>query len=117
MLRGGQLGITYIEQDYDEKHLALEKIIAEAAVSADKCAFVGDDTPDIEVLERVGLAVAGADAHEKVKLAAHYITKHDGGVAAGQRSDRHAFGLKIFVVTIIRFMLRFSTNRAGVTQW
>jgi len=81
-LRGGQLGIELIKQGYDEKHLALEEIVAEAGVSAEECAFVGDDTPDIEVFERVGLAVAAADAHEEVRWAAHYITKAAGGRGA-----------------------------------
>lgn len=81
-LRGGQLGIEFIKQGYDEKHVAFEEILAESSVPADECAFVGDDTPDIEVLERVGLAVAVADAHEKVRWAAHYITKAGGGRGA-----------------------------------
>src|SRR5262245_56689186 len=81
-LRGGQLGVHFIKQGYDEKHLALEEILAEANVSADECAFIGDDTPDIEVFERVGLAVACADAHEQVRWAAHYITKAAGGRGA-----------------------------------
>ena len=81
-LRGRQLGVEFIKQDYDEKHLALEEIVAEAGVSADECTFIGDDTPDIEVLQRVGLAIAVADAHEAVKRAAHYVTKADGGRGA-----------------------------------
>lgn len=81
-LRGGQLGVEFIKEGYDEKHLALEEIITEAGVSSEECAFVGDDTPDIEVLERVGLAVAVADALDEVKAAAHYVTKADGGRGA-----------------------------------
>jgi len=81
-LRAGQLGIEFIKQGYDEKHFALEEILTEAAVSPDECAFVGDDTPDIEVFDRVGLAVAVGDAHENVRWAAHYITKAAGGRGA-----------------------------------
>ena len=81
-LRGGQLGIKFIKQGYDEKRFALDEILAEAHVSSEECAFIGDDTPDIEVLKRVGLAVAVADAHDDVKAAAHYITNKAGGRGA-----------------------------------
>src|SRR5437773_4326382 len=81
-LRGGQLGIRFIKQGYDEKHIALEEMIDEANVTTEECAFVGDDAPDIEVFQRVGLAVAVADAHDKVRAAAHYVTKTKGGRGA-----------------------------------
>jgi YrbI family 3-deoxy-D-manno-octulosonate 8-phosphate phosphatase len=81
-LRGSQLGVQFIRQGYDVKLVALEEILKEAKVSADECAFVGDDTPDIEVMERVGVGFAVADAHEEVRKAARYITKVDGGRGA-----------------------------------
>src|SRR5437867_2914330 len=81
-LRAGQLGVKFIKQGYDEKHFALDEILAEAHVSSEECAFIGNDTPDIEVLKRVGLAVAVADAHDDVKAAAHYITNKAGGRGA-----------------------------------
>jgi 3-deoxy-D-manno-octulosonate 8-phosphate phosphatase (KDO 8-P phosphatase) len=45
-------------------------------------AFVGDDTPDAEVMPFVGFAVAVADAHDAVKRAAHFITERKGGRGA-----------------------------------
>ena len=57
-------------------------MIAEAGVSARECAYVGDDTPDVEVFPRVGLAVAVNDAHQEVIAAAHYVTKAQGGRGA-----------------------------------
>ena len=58
------------------------EIITEAGVSTEQCAFVGDDTLDIAVFDRVGLSVAVADAHEDVRRAADYITKAAGGRGA-----------------------------------
>jgi 3-deoxy-D-manno-octulosonate 8-phosphate phosphatase (KDO 8-P phosphatase) len=81
-LRGRELGIKFIKQGCEEKHIALEEIISEAGVPTGQCAFIGDDTLDIEVFDRVGLSVAVADAHEDVRRAADYITKAAGGRGA-----------------------------------
>jgi 3-deoxy-D-manno-octulosonate 8-phosphate phosphatase (KDO 8-P phosphatase) len=45
-------------------------------------AYVGDDLPDLPLLDRAGLAVAVADAVYEVKRAAHYITVAKGGEGA-----------------------------------
>ena len=66
----------------EDKIKALDEIIAEAGVSAEECAFVGDDVADIPPMRRVGLAVAVADAVAETKLAAHYVTDLKGGRGA-----------------------------------
>ncbi|HMT08557.1 MAG TPA: HAD hydrolase family protein [Pyrinomonadaceae bacterium] len=81
-MRAKQLGITYIKQGRKDKSTALDEIIAESRIPADQIAFVGDDTPDIQVFERVAFAVAVADAHDLAKSAAHYTTEHSGGHGA-----------------------------------
>ncbi len=40
---------------------------------------MGDDLPDLPLLERVGLAVAVADGAPEVKAAAHYVTRRLAG--------------------------------------
>jgi 3-deoxy-D-manno-octulosonate 8-phosphate phosphatase (KDO 8-P phosphatase) len=80
--RARELGIAYVRQNEKDKIRAFEELLGEAKVSADQCAFVGDDLPDIPVMHRVGLAVAVADAVEETKQAAHYITEHKGGRGA-----------------------------------
>jgi 3-deoxy-D-manno-octulosonate 8-phosphate phosphatase (KDO 8-P phosphatase) len=81
-MRGKQLGIEFILQGRKEKISAFNELIAIAGVTADETAFVGDDTPDAEVFPFVGLAMAVGDAHDAVKVAAHYVTKLDGGRGA-----------------------------------
>lgn len=81
-LRGRQLGVEFIRQGVEEKLQAFEEVIAESGVSPDETAYVGDDTPDVEVMLKVGLAVAVADALDEVKSAAHYVTKAKGGKGA-----------------------------------
>jgi len=81
-LRGGQLGIEFIFQGRKEKVSAFREVIAAAGVQPEETAFVGDDTPDAEVMPLVGFAVAVGDAHEAVKAAAQYVTDHKGGRGA-----------------------------------
>lgn len=81
-LRGGQLGIEFIFQGRKEKVSAFLEVIAAAGVQPEETAFVGDDTPDAEVMRYAGFAVAVADAHKDVKVAAHYVTENKGGRGA-----------------------------------
>jgi len=80
--RAHDLKIAYVHQFAQDKIKALDEIIAEAGVSAEECAFVGDDVADIPPMRRVGLAVAVADAVVETKLAAHYVTDLKGGRGA-----------------------------------
>jgi len=81
-LRAKQLGIAHIIQGRTDKAAALDEIMAEAGIAADEVAFVGDDTPDIQAFERVGLAVAVGNAHKDTIAAAHFVTSADGGLGA-----------------------------------
>ncbi|MBC7900464.1 MAG: HAD hydrolase family protein [Saprospiraceae bacterium] len=81
-MRGRQLGIEFISQGRKEKVSAFHELIAAAGVEPREVAFIGDDTPDAEVMPLVGLAVAVSDAHSSAKAAAHYITQLKGGRGA-----------------------------------
>jgi len=81
-MRAKQLGIEFILQGCKEKVSAFNEIIIAAGVAPDEVAFIGDDTPDVEVFPLVGLAIAVADAHDAVKSAAHYVTERNGGRGA-----------------------------------
>ena len=74
--------MTYVKQYAQDKIQALEEILADAQVNAEECAYIGDDLPDIPVMQRVQLAVAVADATEETKQAAHYVTALKGGHGA-----------------------------------
>jgi 3-deoxy-D-manno-octulosonate 8-phosphate phosphatase (KDO 8-P phosphatase) len=80
--RAQDLGMAYVRQYAKDKIKALDEIMAEAGVSIDECAYIGDDLPDIPVMLRVELAVAVADAVVETKQAAHYVTELPGGHGA-----------------------------------
>ena len=80
--RARDLGVTYLRQGIDEKLQVMEEILREAAVSAEECAYIGDDLVDIPLLGRAGLAIAVADASEATKEVADYVTIRRGGQGA-----------------------------------
>jgi 3-deoxy-D-manno-octulosonate 8-phosphate phosphatase (KDO 8-P phosphatase) len=80
--RAEELGMSYVRQSAKDKIKALEEILAEAGVSENECAYIGDDLPDIPVMGRVGFAVAVADAVEETQRAAHYVAAFRGGHGA-----------------------------------
>ncbi len=80
--RAQDLKMAYVRQYAKDKIKALDEILAAAGVTANECAYIGDDVADIPVMQRVALAVAVADAAPETKQAAHYITELPGGHGA-----------------------------------
>ena len=80
--RAQELNISFVRQGAKDKIAALEEILTRAGLSADECAYLGDDVADIPVMQRVELAVAVADAVEETRQVAHYITQVRGGHGA-----------------------------------
>lgn len=76
------LGIDLIFDGVTRKDKALQKISAGTGIDTAAMAFVGDDLPDLPVMEQVGLAVAVGDAHEIVRRQAHVVTQAPGGRGA-----------------------------------
>lgn len=80
--RAAELGIRHVRQGVVDKGAELDRLLAELAVEPVETACVGDDTPDLPLLRRVGLAVGVADAHPALLEAAHWITRAPGGRGA-----------------------------------
>ena len=73
------LGINDIYMGVGNKTEVLEKWLEQVGLQADEVAFCGDDVPDIPVMQKVGLAVAPADAAVDARVAADYIAVAAGG--------------------------------------
>jgi 3-deoxy-D-manno-octulosonate 8-phosphate phosphatase (KDO 8-P phosphatase) len=76
------LGIRHLYDGVRQKAQLLDQIVADTGVAAARTAFIGDDIPDIPLMQRVGLSVAVADAHELVRDGADWITAAPGGRGA-----------------------------------
>ena len=80
--RAAQTKFKYVYQGHTEKIPILEEIMADAKLSKDQAAYIGDDFTDVVVMRRVGLAIATANARPEVKPIAHYVTQASGGHGA-----------------------------------
>jgi len=76
------LGIQHILQGVTDKGEALIRLSAQLGIQPHDCACVGDDEPDLPMMQRAGLAVAVADAHASALAAAHRRTRTPGGLGA-----------------------------------
>jgi len=80
--RAEELGIAHVIQGAADKLAEFARLRAKLGLEEAACAFVGDDLPDLPVMERCGFAVAVANAAEPVKAKAHYVTLAHGGQGA-----------------------------------
>ncbi len=80
--RCAELGISEVLQGIEDKVAAFEDLRTRLGLGARQCACVGDDTPDIPLMQIVGFAVAVADAYPDARRAAHRCTTLNGGMGA-----------------------------------
>jgi 3-deoxy-D-manno-octulosonate 8-phosphate phosphatase (KDO 8-P phosphatase) len=80
--RAAQLDIKYIYQGHERKLGAFLDVLERTGLNPEQTCFAGDDWIDLPVMLRAGLAVAVADAEQRVKQQAHWITRQKGGHGA-----------------------------------
>jgi 3-deoxy-D-manno-octulosonate 8-phosphate phosphatase (KDO 8-P phosphatase) len=81
--RCDELGITNVFTGVQDKKLALLELQQRLAFNpAIDLAVMGDDWPDLSIMQSAGLRIAPAQAHEAVRQAAHYVTQAKGGFGA-----------------------------------
>src|SRR5258705_2642081 len=80
--RAQELGVEFVCQGNPDKTAAFEQVLRQAGVDENEVAFVGDDLPDIPLMNRAELAVAVADAVEESRSAAHYVPRAKVGRGA-----------------------------------
>jgi len=80
--RAKQAKMNYVYQGHTEKIPIIEEILADAKVSIEEVAYIGDDLTDVVVFHRVGFAIATANARPEVKQQAHWVTHNVGGSGA-----------------------------------
>lgn len=76
------LGIPHVFQGDEDKLPILEKLLKKLGFTPEETAHVGDDLPDLSIMQRVGFAVAVSNALPAVKRVAHHVTAAHGGRGA-----------------------------------
>ena len=80
--RLSELGISHAILGREDKDIAVAELLGELQIDARDMACVGDDSPDIGMMRRAGLAIAVADAEDDVLAVADWCTSRPGGRGA-----------------------------------
>jgi 3-deoxy-D-manno-octulosonate 8-phosphate phosphatase (KDO 8-P phosphatase) len=83
-IRARDLKLEFVYQGQHYKTRAAQEIAAQAGISMDEMAYVGDDIVDLPVMRICGLAIATANARPQVLGMAHWVTPNRGGQGAGR---------------------------------
>jgi 3-deoxy-D-manno-octulosonate 8-phosphate phosphatase (KDO 8-P phosphatase) len=80
--RAGELGIREVYQKVTDKRVPFYEILSRKGLTAQQVCYIGDDLPDLPLLEKVGLSITVADAVDEVKNRVDFVTDHQGGHGA-----------------------------------
>ncbi len=80
--RAEELGVHEIHLGNLQKLAILEDILARRELTPSQVAFVGDDLPDLPVLQAVGFAASVPNGRPEVHERVHYVTRVAGGEGA-----------------------------------
>lgn len=80
--RFSNLGIAEIYLGVGNKVAVFQQYLAKHQIEAKQVLYMGDDIPDLAVMQLVGIATCPADAVDEIKAASHYISAKNGGHTA-----------------------------------
>lgn len=78
-IRFTRLGLNHLYMGSAVKMRDYEDFLQKTGVKPEEILYAGDDIPDYEVMQCVGLPVAPADAAPEIKQIARYISHKNGG--------------------------------------
>ncbi|MDD3014330.1 MAG: HAD hydrolase family protein [Candidatus Gastranaerophilales bacterium] len=80
--RAKDLEILHVYQGAKNKILAIQDLMTIYKLDYSQIAYIGDDIPDICILEKAGLAFCPNDAVDEVKKICHFVLSKSGGRGA-----------------------------------
>ena len=83
-LRYENLGFNYIYTKAKNKINEFRHFIQKTGLTTDEICYVGDDIPDYEIMQMVGLPACPADAVPEIKDISRYISSVPGGMGVGR---------------------------------
>ncbi|MBK9213900.1 MAG: HAD hydrolase family protein [Saprospiraceae bacterium] len=81
-IRMKNLGSKYIYSGIKDKWATLQEILDFKEFQLDEILFIGDDVPDIPVLQKVGLSACPVDSIQEVLSMVDYVSPFQGGRGA-----------------------------------
>src|SRR5205823_1198191 len=76
------LGIKHLYQGHENKMVPYQTLQNEFDLTPQQIAYVGDDLPDLPLIQLSGLGIAPANAVDIVRKNADYVTQSSGGQGA-----------------------------------
>jgi 3-deoxy-D-manno-octulosonate 8-phosphate phosphatase (KDO 8-P phosphatase) len=80
--RMAELDVRHVVLGCKDKVSAMNELAAKLEIDIAKCAYVGDDMPDLPLLEHVGFSIAVANAVSVLQEKCDYVTRKPGGFGA-----------------------------------
>lgn len=80
--RMAELQVPHVVLGCKDKVAAMDELVAELGLELSACAYVGDDLPDLPLLEHVGFSIAVANAVPALLKQCDYVTLKAGGFGA-----------------------------------
>jgi 3-deoxy-D-manno-octulosonate 8-phosphate phosphatase (KDO 8-P phosphatase) len=74
-----KLGVTNIYMAIEDKTQLLTTLVEKNKINWEEVLYMGDDLPDLPLMEKVGLSCCPADAVNEVKTVVNYISPVNGG--------------------------------------
>ncbi len=78
------LGVTHLRLGTEDKLPAAESLMAELGLNWRQIAVIGDDWPDLPVMQRAAFACSPPRAHAEARALAHHVTEAGGGEGAAR---------------------------------
>lgn len=80
--RAKTLGVQHVFQGKLEKTAAFEDLLNKLGITDKQVAYIGDDVPDVPLLQRAGFSACPADAHKSAASVALWQSAFKGGRGA-----------------------------------
>jgi len=74
-----KLGVTRVYMGVLNKKALLAEVLAQNNLKAKTTLFMGDDMPDLDAMQLVGVPCCPADACPEIKAISHYVSPLAGG--------------------------------------
>lgn len=82
--RVAELGIAHARYGVEDKLDAATALLADIGLAWAQVAAIGDDWPDLPLLQRAAFSCAPAQAHAEVRARVHHVTAAAGGHGAAR---------------------------------
>lgn len=82
--RYGRLGIQDIYMRSSVKMKDFNDVVKKYNLSMDEIMYMGDDIPDLQVMQKVAVPCCPADAVQEIKKVSVYISDKDGGMGCAR---------------------------------